>query len=259
MNLNNRVVLITGACGDIGREIALLMGKEQARVILNDVVPDAQAQPLVEEIRRLAGGEAIYFRADVADRQCVDAMIEAAGARFGPLDICVGNAAIVEVGPFLDMTVDSWSRHIDINLTGCFHVAQAAARIMVRAGKGGNIILISSWVQDVPSENISAYCVTKSGLKMLARSMALELGRHNITVNLVAPGFVDAGLSGRLFREKPGLKEACAQFVPLGYITSAADVAAAVMLLTTPAARYMTGSTLLVDGGNSLFLRGGNA
>jgi glucose 1-dehydrogenase len=258
MTLQNRVVLITGACGDIGREIALLMGKERARLVLNDVVPDAHAEPLVAEIGRL-GGEAIYYRADVADRKCVDAMIDKAGARFGPLDICIGNAAIVEVSPFLDMTADSWARHIDINLTGCFHVAQQAARAMVRAGKGGSIILISSWVQDVPSENISAYCVAKSGLKMLARSMALELGRHNITVNLVAPGFVDAGLSGRLFREKPGLKKSCAQYVPLGYIASAADVAAAVMLLSMPAARYMTGSTLLVDGGNSLFLRGGNA
>ncbi len=258
MNLNNRVVLITGACGDIGREIALAMGRVQAQVVLNDIVPESQAQPLIEEIGRL-GSEAIYYLADVTDRTGVDAMVEAAVARFGRLDICIGNAAVVEVSPFLDVTVESWSRHIDTNLTGCFHVAQAAARAMVRGGGGGTIILISSWVQDVPSENIAAYCVAKSGLKMLAQSMALELGRHNITVNLVAPGFVDAGLSGRLFHEKPGLKEACAQYVPLGYIISAADVAAAVMLLTTPAARYMTGATLLVDGGNSLFLRSGNA
>lgn len=258
MSENNRVVLITGACGDIGREIALLMGREQARVVLNDIVPDEQAQPLIDAIVR-AGGEAIYYRADVAVRKCVDGMIEAAVARFGRLDISIGNAAVVEVSPFLDMTAESWSRHIDINLTGCFHVAQASARAMVKAGAGGRIIFISSWVQDVPSANISAYCVAKSGLKMLARSMALELGHHNITVNLVAPGFVDAGLSGRLFREKPGLKEACAQYVPLGYIQPASEVAAAVMLLTTPAAGYMTGSTLLVDGGNSLFLRGGNA
>ncbi len=258
MGENNQVVLITGACGDIGREIALLMGRERACVVLNDVVPGAHAQPLIDEIARL-GGEAIYYRADVADRKCVDDMIESAVSRFGPLNVCVGNAAIVEVSPFLEMTVDSWSRHLDTNLTGCFHVAQASARAMVRAGKGGKIILISSWVQDVPSANLAAYCVAKSGLKMLARSMALELGRHNINVNLVAPGFVDAGLSKRLFEKKPGLKETCAQYVPLGYIQPASEVAAVVMLLTTPAARYMTGSTLLVDGGNSLFLREGNA
>jgi NAD(P)-dependent dehydrogenase (short-subunit alcohol dehydrogenase family) len=94
---------------------------------------------------------------------------------------------------------------------------------------------------------------------MLARTMALELGSHQIAVNLIAPGFVDAGLSGKLYREQPGLREAGMKLVPLGYIITAAEVAAAVMMLCSPAAAYMTGSTLLIDGGNSLFLREGNA
>jgi hypothetical protein len=99
----------------------------------------------------------------------------------------------------------------------------------------------------------------KSGLKMLAPTMALELGRHQIAVNLIAPGFVDTGLSGKLYREQPGPREAGMKLVPLGYIMTAAEVAAAVMMLCSSAVVYMTGSTLLIDGGNSLFLREGNA
>ena len=258
MDLRGQVVLITGACGDIGRETALAAGKCGARVVLNDLLPEADSQALVEQIR-LSGGEAAYHQADVADRQEVERMMEAAGERFGPLDICIGNAAIVEVSPFLEISTQSCDKHLAVNLSGCFHVAQAAARRMIQAGKAGKIIFVSSWVQDVPSENIAAYCVSKSGLKMLARCMALELGRHGITVNLVAPGFVDAGLSGRMFRERPGLKEEATKYVPLNYVMSAADVAAAILMLCSSAAAYMTGSTLLIDGGNSLFLRSGNA
>lgn len=256
--MDNSVVLVTGACGDIGRAIALAFAQTGARLVLNDLVAEQTAEPLMDAIRA-AGGEASYFAADVTNSAAVDLLVESAVKLYGPPDICIGNAGIVEVSPFLELTPESWRRHIDINLTGCFHVGQAAARRMVLAGKPGRIIFNSSWVQDVPSANISAYCVAKSGLKMLARTMALELGRHQIAVNLIAPGFVDAGLSGKLYREQPGLREAGMKLVPLGYIITAAEVAAAVMMLCSPAAAYMTGSTLLIDGGNSLFLRDGNA
>lgn len=258
MDLNGKVAVVTGACGDIGREISMALAHAGARIVLNDVRAEADAAGFLGQIRA-SGAQAIYCRADVAKRAAVEQMFDTACDLLGVPDICIGNAAIVEVSPFLDLAEATWSAHLDSNLTGCFNVGQAAARRMVQAGKPGNIIFTSSWVQDVPSANISAYCVAKSGLKMLARCMALELGRHRIRVNLVAPGFVDAGLSGRLFQEKPGLREAALEYVPLGYIMSAAEVASAVMLLCSPGAGYMTGSTLLVDGGNSLFLRGGNA
>jgi glucose 1-dehydrogenase len=254
MDLHGKVAVVTGACGDIGREIGMALARAGARTVLSDIRPESDAIGLLES----SAGEAFYCRADVTDRAAVERLFDDAGSRFGTPDICVGNAAIVEVSPFLEISEASWQAHLDVNLTGCFHTGQAAARRMVPAGKQGNIIFVGSWVQDVPSANIAAYCVAKSGLKMLARSMALELGGHGIRVNLVAPGFVDAGLSGRLFQEKPGLRDAAVQYVPLGYVMTAADVAAAVMLLCSPAAAYMTGSTLLVDGGNSLFFRGGN-
>lgn len=221
-------------------------------MILLDIVTDDRPAQLVEGIRH-AGGQAIYRRGNTSVRADIDGVLQTGVAKFGRLDICIGNAGIVRASPILDLTEESWQTQIDVNLTGCFHAGQASARLMKEAGTGGRIVFISSWVQDVPSANIAAYCVSKSGLKMLAKCMALELGRDRICVNLVAPGFVDAGLSGRMFQEDPGLREKCMRKVPLGYVQSASDVARAVKLVCSPGLEYMTGSTLLVDGGNSLF------
>lgn len=256
MSDSGKIVLVTGACGDIGRETALAFAHEGARVLLNDIAEPALAEDTISRIRQL-GAQAAYFRGDVRDRHAVEKMLDEAEQNFGPIEICVGNAAVVTPQAFLDLTEDEWTRHLDTNLTGCFHVGQACARRMVRAGIRGMIIFVSSWVQDVPQENIAAYCVSKSGLRMLARVMALELGRHGIRVNLVAPGFVDAGLSGKLFQQQPGLREECAAYAPLGYVESPQGVASSIVMLCGPGAGYMTGATLLVDGGNSLFLRGG--
>jgi NAD(P)-dependent dehydrogenase (short-subunit alcohol dehydrogenase family) len=257
MNLDGKVALITGACGGIGREIAIAASSAGARLILNDVCSQEDAAALIQSLGK-PSGTAGYFAADVTDREAVERMFDEASEQFDTPDICIGNAAIVAVSPFLELAARSWHDQLGTNLTGCFHIGQAAARRLIKAGKPGKIIFISSWVQDVPSENIAAYCVAKSGLKMLAKCMALELGRYGITVNLVAPGFVDAGLSGRMFRENPLLRLECQQYIPLGDVMSAADVAAATLFLCSKAADYMTGSTLLADGGNSLFLRGGN-
>lgn len=253
-NLDGKVVLLTGACGDIGQAIAAAVAERGGFLALNDVASEAKCSAMIACLGQ-SGREPVFVKGDISVRNVADEMVSAALARFGHIDICIGNAGIVDPQPILEITGESWCRQLDINLTGCFFIAQAAAKAMVRNKSAGKIIFTSSWVQDVPSETIAAYCVSKSGLKMLAKSMALELGAHKITVNLVAPGFVDAGLSGRMFKAEPGLKEKATERVPLGYIMSAEDVAAAVLLLCSPGADYMTGSTLLVDGGNSLFLQ----
>jgi glucose 1-dehydrogenase len=256
--MDRSVVLITGACGDIGREIALAFARTGATLILNDLLNSDHAAALIQTIRSV-GGDAVYFSVDVSNRGAVDEMIKAATADFGPPNICVASAAIVEFRPFLDLDSASWRKQLDVNLTGCFEIGQAVARAMIGAGRQGKIIFISSWVQDVPSAGIAPYCVSKAGLKLLAKCMALELGRFGIRVNTVSPGFVDAGLSGRQFERDPALKAKSKGLVPLGYIASAADVASSVMLLCSSGAEYMTGSTLLVDGGNSLFYRRGDS
>lgn len=254
MKLQGKVALVSGACGDIGKAIALAFAQEGAALTLTDVGPESDAAALLEEVRQ-SGGQASYFRADVSDREQVDDVVNRSLANFGKIDICLGNAGIVEPGPFLATSRQSWEKHLAVNLTGCFHVGQAVAKSMVDQGRPGKIIFTSSWVQDVPFANLTSYCVSKSGLKMLAQCMALELGPHHITVNLIAPGFVDAGLSGRMFKENPAILDESLKIVPLGRLMAASEVAGAALLLCSPGAEYMTGTTLLIDGGNSLFQR----
>jgi len=250
-----RSVLITGACGDIGAALAgefVAVGVK--RLALCDLLPSTEANERFAMFRR-AGADVLYRQVDVTQPDAVVAFTNEAAARFDGIDVCVGNAGIVERGQLIDLSIDEWRRTLDVNLTGCFLTAQAAARVMRRVGRGGHIVLISSWVQDVPKEGIGAYCVSKSGLKMLAKCLALELGPEQIRVNLVAPGFVDAGLTGQNLKRNPERRQVIEGSIPLGTLISATDLARAVRLLCSDEAGYITGTTLLVDGGSSLCFR----
>jgi NAD(P)-dependent dehydrogenase (short-subunit alcohol dehydrogenase family) len=155
--------------------------------------------------------------------------------------------------PFLDLTQETWQEHIDVNLTGCFNVAQSAARLMVAHGKGGRILFTGSWVQDIPWPEISAYSTTKAGVKMLARAMARELAVHKILVNVIAPGIVNAGLAKHQMETEPQYLRRIQHVIPLGRPQQAEEVAQATAFLCSSAASYITGSVLLADGGCSLF------
>lgn len=241
-------VLITGGLGDIGGAIARRFAREGYRIALNDIHhPDEAAKIL--ETWDLAG-EVTYQKADCRNRAEVERMF--ATLNFMP-DIVVVNAGVVAPQPFLETTTENWALHLDVNLTGAFHVAQVAAQRWVQSGKKGHLLFTSSWVQDVPQGGISAYCVSKSGLKMLAKTIALELGAYGIRANLVAPGIVDAGLSGKLFREGKADPNAFTQHIPLATLQTAEQVAEIFWLLAQPAADYVTGATLVADGGMSLF------
>ena len=224
------------------------------RLALCDILPAASANERFATLRR-AGADVLYRAVDVTQPEAVAAFADEAATRFGGIDVCVGNAGIVERGRLIDLPIDAWRRTLDVNLTGCFLTAQAAARVMRRGGRGGHIILISSWVQDVPKENIGAYCASKGGLKMLAKCLALELGPEQIRVNLVAPGFVDAGLTGQNLKQHPERRSVIEGSIPLGTLISTADLARAVRMLCSEEAGYITGTTLLVDGGSSLCFR----
>jgi len=248
------VIVLTGACGDIGRAIARAAAREGGKLVLNDILPVEEAKARLRD-DGLSGRKVLYLQGDISRQETSGRLIGKALEKFGAVDICLGNAAVVEPGAFLELTGQSWANHLDVNLTGCFYLGQAAARAMVKAKTPGKIIFTSSWVQDAPWANLAAYCVAKSGLKMLAKCMALELGRYNITVNLVAPGFVDAGLSGKMFRENPALRKDALKIVPLGRMMTTPQIAEAILALCLPSADYMTGATFLIDGGNSLFFR----
>jgi NAD(P)-dependent dehydrogenase (short-subunit alcohol dehydrogenase family) len=221
--------IVTGSAGDIGAAIVAELRACGARVSGIDV--------------RDPGG------VDITDRAAVDA----AFAAHGPVDVVIANAGIVESAPFLDITADQWRRHLDVNLTGSFNVAQAAARAMVAQGRGGRIVFTGSWIQDIPWPEVAAYSATKAAIKMLARSMALELAPHRILVNVLAPGIVDAGVARQQRLTEPQYAQRAARVIPLGELQTPEQVARAAVFLCSPAADSMTGAVLLLDGGCSLF------
>lgn len=251
MAVPNQSIFITGACGDIGRSLALVFARQGAQLALCDLLAAEAAQPLVRELQQL-GATVLYRAVDVTDAAATHSFVTEAAHEFGGLDLCIANAGIVERGALVELSIEAWRRTLDVNLTGSFITTQAAARAMIGSGRPGHIVLISSWVQDEPRENIGAYCASKGGLKMLAKCLALELAPKGIRVNLVAPGWVDAGLTGQNLRTHPERRGEIEKQIPLGRLIAAEELARTVRLLCSPEAAYVTGATWLVDGGSSL-------
>jgi NAD(P)-dependent dehydrogenase (short-subunit alcohol dehydrogenase family) len=247
-DLDGRGVVITGGGGDIGAAMGSELSRQGASVTLIDRKSPEEAEPWVERARA-GSGNVSYTEADVRDRDTLEEVL----ASLDPFDVAIGNAGIVDSAPFLEITEEQWQNHLDVNLTGCFNLGQSTARLMVEREKPGRIIFTSSWVQEVPWPEITAYSVTKAGLRMLARQMARELAPHGILVNVIAPGIVRAGLAKRQMETEPQYARRVKNVIPLGEPQTAEQVAAATAFLCSDAADYMTGSSLLVDGGCSLF------
>jgi NAD(P)-dependent dehydrogenase (short-subunit alcohol dehydrogenase family) len=247
-DLDGRGVAITGGAGDIGAAMGRELSRQGASVTLIDRKSPDEARPWLERARDRSG-EVRYVQADVRDRSALDKAL----ADIDPLDVAIGNAGIVESSPFLEITEEQWRNHLDVNLTGCFNIGQSAARLMTERRRPGRIIFTGSWVQEVPWPEITAYSVSKAGIRMLARQMARELATHGILVNVVAPGIVKAGLAKRQMETEPQYARRVKNVIPLGEPQTAEQVAAATTFLCSDAADYMTGSSLLVDGGCSLF------
>lgn len=246
-DLDGLNIAVTGGAGDIGAAMGAEFTRLGAKVTLIDRKSPSAAAPWLELAS--AHGPVAYAVADVRDRAALDAAL----AAIDPLDIAIGNAAIGHGIPFLDLAAEQWQEHLDVNLTGCFNLGQGAARQMVRQGRGGRIIFTGSWVQEVPWPEISAYSVSKAGVRMLARSMARELAVHRILVNVIAPGIVRAGLAKQQMETEPQYARRIQHVIPLGEPQSAAQIARAAAFLCSAGADSMTGSVLLVDGGCSLF------
>lgn len=251
--LAGKTALITGGVGDLGNEMALHLAQAGASIALWDVKGRPQAAARIRRVQA-AGVPMLYQQVDVRKRSQVDRALEEAVAQFGQIDIACVNAGIVEASPFLEVAQESWKRHLDVNLTGSFNVAQAVARHMVARHIEGRIIFTSSWVAEIPWPDITPYTVSKAGLNMLMKQMARELAVHGIRVNAVAPGIVKAGLAGRQLQEEPEYAARVAKVIPLGEPGTPVEIAQAVMYLAGPQTAYMTGSILTLDGGCSLFM-----
>lgn len=253
--LKGQVALVTGANSGIGRAIVLALAKAGADVVINYVEESAMADEIAQIAERM-GRRALTYRADVTDAAAVNALFQATIQRFGRLDIVICNAGIQRDAPLLEMSYDDWSRTIQVNLTGPFLCIRAAAKIFVEAGAGsatlssGKIVCIGSLHQDFPWQGHANYAVSKAGLKMLVRTAAKELARHRIRVNSVVPGAVRTAINRSAWDSPEAYAELCG-LIPFGRIAEPDDIASAVTWLCTEQANYITGASIVADGGLS--------
>jgi NAD(P)-dependent dehydrogenase (short-subunit alcohol dehydrogenase family) len=250
--LDGKVILITGGLGAIGRVVVSRLLAHAARVAVNDIVPDEQAQTVIRQ-EGWSRERCTYTQADVTQKSGARAVVDGAVAAFGRLDIALCHTGMAQSCPILDYREEDWDRIMAVNLRSAFLVAQAAARQMVERGTKGKIIFTSSWVQDTPWPDITPYNVSKSGMKMLMRGMARELAAKGIRVNSIAPGIVAVGMAKRQWDTEPDYRRRAEKAIPLGFMQPPESVADAFLFLCSDASDYMTGTTLLVDGGCSLY------
>ena len=249
-----RTVLITGGLGDIGRGLAWEFARQGTNIALCDLRDDDEGRAFCSKLAT-SGVGAFYRRIDVTRAEEIAGFVDETVSAFGGLDICIVNAGIVERGDLVDFPPEQWRCVLDVNLTGAFFTAQAGARAMLASDRGGHILFTGSWLQDQPRTRIGAYCASKSGLKMLAKCLALELAEKNVRVNVIAPGWVDAGLTAKNLAANPHLRIDMEDQIPLGRLMSVDELSRAVRLLCSDDAGYVTGTTFLVDGGASLIRR----
>lgn len=242
--LAERVAIVTGASRGIGRGIALGLAREGAAVVINYNSSASAAEELVAEIER-AGGKALALQADVAQLDQAEGLIKAAVESFGKLDILVNNAGITRDNVIMMMQESDWDDVIDTNLKSCWNCCKHAARAMMRK-RYGRIINISSISGIVGQGGQSNYSASKAGMIGLSKSLAKELAGRNITVNTIAPGFINTDMTNVL---EASLLEQVDARIPLGRRGEAEDVAAAVIFLASEQAGYITGQVLAVDGG----------
>ncbi|WP_126248681.1 SDR family NAD(P)-dependent oxidoreductase [Chitinophaga rhizosphaerae] len=248
---NGTTLAVSGGLGDIGSAVARAFAALGANIAIGDVLPEDRAAPLLLEIES-RGVAALYTRVDVSDPKAVELWISAAEAALGPVRMVVANAATVTIAGLFDVTADQWQREIDINLNGAFYLTRAAARRMLELQLAGSIVYVGSWAAEAVHPGIPAYAVSKAGMRMLSKSMALELAPHGIMVNEIAPGYVDAGVSRQVWEKAPEQREAAARKTPVRKLITPAEIAREIVKLCDPQNRHITGSTLLMDGGLNL-------
>jgi 3-oxoacyl-[acyl-carrier protein] reductase len=246
--LDEQVALITGGGRGIGRCIALELAAAGCSVAVNFYVEPERAEQTVNDVKAL-GVDAMAVEGDVGLGADVRSMVDQVTTRLGRLDVLVNNAGTQTWAPFLDVTEDEWDRVIRTNLKGCFLCTQAAARYMKDHG-GGAIVNLGSGSNKVPFPKLAAYTASRGGIEMLTKVAAVELAAHRIRVNCVAPGAIEVE---RTRLEMEDYADTFGALTPLGRVGQPQDVASAVLFLASPAASYITGQTLWIDGG--LFTR----
>jgi NAD(P)-dependent dehydrogenase (short-subunit alcohol dehydrogenase family) len=243
--LGGRVALVTGASGGLGRHFARVLHAAGAAVALAARRPDSVAADVAA-----LGDRAMAVALDVTDAGSVAAALAAVEARFGPCDLLVNNAGIAVTAPFLDQTAEAWDQVMDVDLRGAFAVGQAAARGMVAAGKAGAIVNIASIAAARVITGVAGYTAAKAALVQLTRQMAVELARHRIRVNALAPGYVETEINRDFFASDAG--QAMIRRIPQRRLGTVEDLTGPLLLLCSDAGAHLTGNVVTVNGGHSV-------
>ena len=245
-NLDGRTALVTGASSGLGRHFARTLAAHGASVALAARRVE-RLEALAGEIRE-AGGAAYPVRMDVTDARSVGDALDSVQEAFGVPDVLVNNSGIARPASTLDVTGEDWTAVIGTNLEGAWRVAQGTARRMVEAGRPGAIVNVLSALAFGVAGGLGPYAASKAGLLQLTRTMAMELARHRVRVNAVAPGYMLTEMNRGFFSSDAGA--AMMKRIPQRRIGDPSDLDGALLLLASDASSYMTGSTIVVDGGH---------
>jgi glucose 1-dehydrogenase len=247
MRLLGKRAVVTGSGRGIGRAIAVRLANEGADVVINDLDIGGATRETVAAVEA-AGRRAVPIQADIEHTLDARRLIDEAVRQLGTLDILVNNAGIEKRARFVEVAESDYDKVLDVNLKGTFFVTQAFVRHLIAEKRPGKIINISSVHEELPFPGFSTYCASKGGMQLLTRDLAVELGRHGITVNGVAPGAIATEINRTLLDDKARVERLLKQ-IPLGRMGKPEDVAAVVAFLASPDGDYVTGSTYYVDGG----------
>jgi len=247
--MQNKVALVTGAAGDIGAATASYFAETGAKVAITDRRKDA-LEAVKDQIAG-SGAEVLAHACDQTDPQAVDELFSAIGAKFGRLDAAFINAGYGRYGALIDMPYEQWRKHIDVNVNGGFLMAQGSARLMREKLQGGAIVMNASTAAMYVCDLLGAYAASKAGVRMLAKSLASELGAWRIRVNLVMPGVIETAMTKSLI-DDPAVRSDVLANTPVGRLGKPEDIAELVAFLCSDAAGYITGAEIMIDGGQTL-------
>lgn len=245
--LAGKTAIVTGSSQGIGQGIAERLAREGANVVIDYIGGPEGANATLKVITD-AGGKGIIAEADVSHVAAVRTLVDEAWKAFGCADILVNNAGMEHKSDFCETTEADYDRVLSVNLKGPFFLAQAFVQRLRSANKPGRIVNISSVHEDMAFPGFATYCISKGGMRMMMRDLAVELGPLGITINNVAPGAISTPINTALLENKPKL-DALLQKIPLGRLGTVNDVAGLVAFLASDEAAYVNGSTFVIDGG----------
>jgi 3-oxoacyl-[acyl-carrier protein] reductase len=251
-NLSGRVALVTGASSGLGLHFAEVLAESGAAVVLVARRVD-RLEALKARIDK-NGGRAIAVQADVRERAAIGAAFDAAERQFGTVTVLVNNAGVAHAGRAVELAEEEWRRVLSTDLDAVFYWSQEAARRMLAAGTGGAIVNIASVLGIGVGKGVAAYATAKAGVIQLTKALALELGFNGIRVNAIAPGWIVTELNREYLTSEKG--SAMTRQIPMGRFGEERDLDGALLLLASDAGRFITGATIVADGGQSVALRG---